>query len=126
MSIKFLHKRNENYDDNSVREVILNNNTPFHVKEAYKTLRTNVMFSLPERGCKVIAITSPLPSEGKSTTIFNLAITFSQTGNRVLLIDGDMRRSNTRRIAPCDTDIGLSDVLAHFVNLTIHWMPRRF
>jgi len=112
----FRKKENKN-ERNNDRSVILNANTPFHVKEAYKTLRTNIMFSLPEEGCKVIAVTSPLPNEGKSTTILNLAITFSQTGNRVLLIDGDMRRTNTKRMVPCDTDVGLSDILAHFVKL---------
>ena len=74
------------------RRLILNGNTSFHIQEAYRTLQTNIRFSLPGNGCKVICLTSSMASEGKSTTCLNLAISMAETGNRVLLIDGDMRR----------------------------------
>lgn len=94
---------------------LLSEKTAFHVKEAYKAMRTNVMFSVPDEGCKVIGVTSAVPSEGKSTTVLNLAITFSETGTKVLLIDADMRRPNIKKILNAGEGAGLSDVLARFV-----------
>ena len=70
---------------------LLTEESPFLVQEAYKTLRTNVMFSLPGSGCKCVGITSPTPGDGKSTTASNLAIALAQINKRVLLIDCDMR-----------------------------------
>lgn len=97
------------------KDTLLDDNTSFHVKEAYKAMRTNVMFSVPDEGCKVIGVTSAIPGEGKSTTVLNLAITFAQTGTRVLLIDADMRRPNIKRILSAGDGIGLADILARFV-----------
>ena len=108
-------KKEKNDKDLSVRYVLLGDKTAFHVKEAYKALRTNVMFSVPDEGCKVIGVTSAVPSEGKSTTVLNLAITFAETGTRVLLIDADMRRPNIKKILGAGEGAGLSDVLARFV-----------
>ena len=106
----------DNKKDKNVKsgDILISEKTSFHVKEAYKAMRTNVMFSVPDEGCKVIGVTSAVPSEGKSTTVLNLAITFAQTGTRVLLIDADMRRPNIKRILNAGEGIGLSDVLARF------------
>ncbi len=95
----------------SRQRFLLTEKTNFSVQEAYKSLRTNVMFSLPGSSCKCIGITSPTPGDGKSTTAANLAISMAQIGKRVLLIDGDMRMptvSSAFRIAPVP---GLSDFL---------------
>mgnify|MGYP001248770177 CR=1 FL=1 len=107
---------NKNKKDKEAKsgDILIGEKTSFHVKEAYKAMRTNVMFSVPDEGCKVIGVTSAVPSEGKSTTVLNLAITFAQTGTRVLLIDADMRRPNIKRILNAGEGIGLSDVLARF------------
>ena len=63
----------------------------FRANEAYKTLRTNVEYS--GDNIKVVAVTSCLPSEGKSTTSYELAKTFAQQGKKTLLIDADLRKS---------------------------------
>jgi len=63
------------------------------IQEAYKKLRTNVNLSLDdEAGCKVIMITSAFQNEGKSATAINLASSYACAGNRVLLLDCDMRK----------------------------------
>ena len=66
----------------------------FRTKEAYKSLRTNIEFSGDD--VKVICITSCTPNEGKSTTSFELAHSFAQSGKRTLLIDADLRKSVMR------------------------------
>lgn len=79
--------------------------------EAYRTLRTNLLFSAAVQSLKRLVVTSPGPKEGKSTTSANLAITFAQQGHRVLLIDCDMRRPRVHKIFRERQDRGLSEVL---------------
>ena len=94
------------------RRQILNANSPFVTREAYKTLRTNIRFALREKGCKCFCITSAAPGEGKSITILNLAISIAETGSKVLLIDADMRRPALVRLLVEKGTPGLSNVLA--------------
>jgi len=62
------------------------------VSEAYRSLRTNLTFSNPDKPPKTIVFTSPLPQDGKSTSAANLSITLAQQGIKTLLIDADLRR----------------------------------
>lgn len=94
------------------RRHILGKNSNFYIKEAYKTLRTNIRFGLSGEGCKKFAITSGLAGEGKSITILNLAISFAETGSKVLLIDADLRRPTMARLLIEKASPGLSNVLA--------------
>lgn len=96
------------------REIILTDESSFHVKEAYKATRTNIMFSLTNKGCKRIVVTSSFPGEGKSTTCINLAITFAQTGSHVLLIDADMRKPTVHRKLDLTNGNGLAHLLSNF------------
>lgn len=86
----------------------------FGATEAYKLLRTNLMFSIPETDvkCKVIGVTSPLESEGKSTTIINLGYTIAETGKKVLIVDCDLRKPSIGRYLSLKTVPGVSNVLA--------------
>lgn len=84
----------------------------FDAKEAYKLLRTNVLFSLPDNDvCRTIGITSAIRGEGKSTVSINLAYTFAVTKARVLLIDMDMRLPSIATKLNISTGKGLSDYL---------------
>ena len=91
---------------------LLNEDTDFFIQEAYKSLRTNVMFALAgEREHNIIIVTSSEQSEGKSTTAANLAVSFAQNGRRVLLVDCDMRRPQQGRLLGLRNKLGLSDLL---------------
>lgn len=90
---------------------LLTAKSPFGVQEAYRSLRTNVMFSLPGTDCKCVGITSPNPGDGKSTTAANLAIALAQIGKRVILVDCDMRLPTVASKFRQNPVPGLSDFL---------------
>src|SRR5205823_1254696 len=62
------------------------------ISEAYRMVRSAVLFAAPKDKMKVLLLTSAVPEEGKTTTTLNLGIGFAQTGEKVLLIDCDLRR----------------------------------
>jgi len=79
--------------------------------EAYAILQTNITFSRPEQHIKVLALTSALPGEGKTTTSVNLALTMCQRGLSVCLIDADLRRPRLHEVFHLTREPGLSEVL---------------
>lgn len=98
--------------------LITDNTTPFYVTESYKTMRTNLIFSLSTSDKKIIAVSSAMPSEGKSTTAANMAIALSQlSNNKILLIDGDMRKPVQHRNFGLKNSSGLSTILGKMANL---------
>lgn len=82
------------------------------VSEAYRSLRTNITFSNPDRPPKTLVFTSPMPQDGKSTSAANLAITLAQQGIRAVLIDADLRRGVLHSVFKTPREPGLTDVLA--------------
>lgn len=86
-------------------------NIPANFAEALKAIRTNVLFSSAEEGMRSLVVTSAGPGEGKSVVSSNVAIALAQTGQRVLLIDGDMRRPRIHDIFGSNQEPGLSNVL---------------
>lgn len=98
-------------------EMTLDKETPFSVVEAYKTIRTNLMFVLPNKSKKTLIVSSSLPGEGKSTTALNVGISFSQLEQRVLLIDGDMRNPTIYKKLKINNSKGLSSILVGFCEL---------
>lgn len=83
------------------------------ISEQFKTLRTNIEFTSPDKKIRSIVITSPSPSEGKSTTAANLAVVYAQTGKRILLIDADMRKPTMHYTFSIRNNRGLSTVLTN-------------
>jgi capsular exopolysaccharide synthesis family protein len=80
--------------------------------EAYRTLRTNLLFMSAVGPLKVLLVTSPLQGEGKSTTAANLATVLAQAGQRVLLVGADLRRPSVHSFFGLSNRIGLSSVLS--------------
>lgn len=91
---------------------ILSPNSPWPIQEAYKALRTNVIFSIPGSQCKVISVTSSVMHEGKSINAINLAIAFSQLGKKTLLIDCDLRMPTIGMRLRIANTLGLSNLLS--------------
>lgn len=90
----------------------LGDNLSFAAAEAYKLLRTNLIFSIAnEDGCKVIGVTSALKGEGKSTTAVNIAYTIAQTGGKVLLVECDLRMPTLAKRIRANATPGLSNFL---------------
>lgn len=110
-------KKQEQSGFMNTRRQILNKNSSFSVQEAYKTLRTNVRFFLRGEGCKRICITSGAAGEGKSITLLNLAISIAEGGQKVLLIDADLRRPALARLMVEKATPGLSNILAGLVDV---------
>ena len=79
--------------------------------EAFRVLRTAIVMSSPSQPGKLMLITSPLGSDGKTTVVYNLGIVLAQQGSRVLLIDGDLRHAELHYHFGASNRTGLSDVL---------------
>ena len=90
---------------------LLQKDVPFQVTEAYKTLRTNLVFALSQKSNNILAISSALAAEGKSTTAANTAISIAQTNSKVLLIDADLRKPVQHRTFKLSNKAGLSTLL---------------
>lgn len=105
--------KRKNNSSRFTKFAIINKDTSFNVTEAFKAARTNLMFMLDSNSDKnSIVFTSYAPLDGKSTTCLNLAITFAQTGARILVIDADMRKPSIHRYMKIQSKPGLSEVLA--------------
>lgn len=82
--------------------------------EAYRTLRTNLIFSQSVEALRTIVVTSASPGEGKTTTAANLGVSFAHHGMRVLLVDCDLRRSRLHKVFHIARAPGLTElVLGH-------------
>jgi capsular exopolysaccharide synthesis family protein len=79
--------------------------------EAFRSVRTALLFTAQEHGAKLIQMSSPEPGDGKTTSICNLAIAVAQSGKRVLLIDADLRRPTVHELFRLPQELGLADAL---------------
>jgi polysaccharide biosynthesis transport protein len=101
--------------------------------EAYRVLRTNVLFSRKDPTLNTLTVVSGGAGEGKSTTIFNLATVFAQNGQRVLMVDSDLRRPSLHKLLNVSNSIGLTNYLLRQNTLeeviqttklpTMHFLP---
>ena len=79
--------------------------------EAFRSLRTNLMFSSVENPIHTLLITSPARDDQKSLSLANLAVTFAQSGNRTIIVDADLRQPNQHQIWNIDNSKGLTTMM---------------
>lgn len=102
----------EKKNSKAPKDFLLNEKSDMQTSESYAKLRMNLLYTLVNKENKVIAVTSAISGEGKSTITANLAIACAMSEKKVLLIDADMRRASQQTIFGYDKDLpGLSDVL---------------
>lgn len=94
-----------------IKDLIAYNDPKSAAAEAYRTLRTNLQFSMLDKDSNIIAITSCEPGEGKSTIIANLAVSLAQSGKKVLLIDCDLRKPTIHKKFGISNSSGLTSLL---------------
>ena len=109
---KFFSKRESTEGDRDPKQALVTFYNPKSAaSEAYRMLRTNIHFSSGGDSLKVIVVTSAFPGEGKSLAAANLAITFAQAGENVVLLDADMRRSTQHGNFELPESPGLSEAV---------------
>jgi len=86
------------------------NNSRSSISEAFRSVRTSLDFFCPEEK-KVILITSPSPSEGKTTVSIHIALSYAKAGKRTILIDADMRKPRLAKVFKISAQMGLSQLL---------------
>ena len=106
-------------------ELITINNPKSTASEAYRGIRTNILFSSADIAPQVLLISSSAPSEGKTITAANLAVVMAQMGNKVLLIDCDMRKPKLNKVFETTRDRGLSTILVGGCEIAEATMPTK-
>lgn len=92
-------------------EYIWNDYMPLNVKEAYKGIRTNIEFAMDSEECKRIMVSSPVSETGNTSVCINLAVSFANTGAKVLVIDCDLRSPRVHQLLGGKTLQGVAEVL---------------
>lgn len=100
------------------RNLVTLTDTRSMISEQFRTIRTNITFSMKDQDIKTILVTSSTPGEGKSTMAANLGVVFAQDGKRVLIIDADLHKPTFHYTFKLSNNIGLSNALEKKLPLT--------
>jgi capsular exopolysaccharide synthesis family protein len=92
-------------------DLVVRDNPRSSVSESYRMLQANLKFLSSDHRVQVFVVTSSIPKEGKSTVVANLALALAELGNRVLIIDADLRRPSQHQVWELPNTVGLSNVL---------------
>ncbi|MFY0517223.1 CpsD/CapB family tyrosine-protein kinase [Lysinibacillus sp. UGB7] len=93
------------------RKLVTVANSHSIVSEQFRTVRTNITFSMPDKDIKTILVTSATPGEGKSTNVANLGVVFAQEGKRIVIVDADLRKPTMHYTFLLQNAKGLSNIL---------------
>ncbi|MBC8432090.1 MAG: polysaccharide biosynthesis tyrosine autokinase [Desulfobacterales bacterium] len=110
---------NDNPGKDFPPEMVVLNSPKSTASEAYRGIRTNILFSSAEFEPQVIMVTSSGPQEGKTITSSNLAITMAQSGNKVVLLDCDMRRPRVNKLFGISRNRGMTNLLVEKTDLKL-------
>jgi capsular exopolysaccharide synthesis family protein len=101
-----------NWDPDDLRTHLISNiDQKSGLAEAYRNVRSALLFAAEGRNIKTMVVASAVPKEGKTTTSLNLAVSMAQAGFRVLLVDADLRRGELHKFFGLEGGRGLADVL---------------
>lgn len=118
--LKFNKKSGSNSIHTTDSTKLLTASSTFAVKEAYNSIRTNLLFTQQGEKCPIFIITSPTANNGKTINSANLAINFAQMGKKTLVIDADMRNPSLHKLFSLSSRNGLSEILAGLTdNITV-------
>lgn len=118
--LKFSKKSGSNSIHTTDSTKLLTASSTFAVKEAYNSIRTNLLFTQQGEKCPIFVITSPTANNGKTINSANLAINFAQMGKKTLVIDADMRNPSLHKLFSLSSRNGLSEILAGLTdNITV-------
>ncbi|WP_050615013.1 CpsD/CapB family tyrosine-protein kinase [Bacillus testis] len=106
-----MYKKKDKSQLNNKRSLVTKWNSKSPISEQYRTIRTNIQFSAVDAEIKTLLVTSSSAGEGKSTTAANLAVVFAQQGNKVLLVDADLRKPTIHHTFNVQNAIGLTSIL---------------
>lgn len=118
--LKFNKKSGANLIHATDSTKLLTASSTFAVKEAYNSIRTNLLFTQQGEKCPIFVVTSPTANNGKTINSANLAINFAQMGKKTLVIDADMRNPSLHKLFSLSSRNGLSEILAGLTdNITV-------
>lgn len=118
--LKFNKKGGANSIHTTDSTKLLTAASTFAVKEAYNSIRTNLLFTQQGEKCPIFVVTSPTANNGKTINSANLAINFAQMGKKTLVIDADMRNPSLHKLFSLSSRNGLSEILAGLTdNITV-------
>lgn len=105
------NKKKKQLDTNERPSLVTLTRPSSVIAEQFRTIRTNIQFSMVDKNLKTLVITSAGPGAGKSTISANLAVTFAMQGKKVLIVDADMRKPTVHKTFRLPNRDGLTTLL---------------